>query len=443
DIGEVQRTPIRNVPTQMSEPSDCGQPETVLPRRGPPPKPPDLGDSKNGKGHQKTEANLHVVISEDEKNLEKVRAKQIKGNSHIPVQWTEGELLYLPCGLDSLLIVIGDVKVLDVLRMSTYVIAKCQYKDVKALELLQMLIYAIAKWAFTCEYAWHPLFPPLQVGNSNLIRIDCWIKQHNNRVILSTCDTIQPGAIKQLWALANIFRRYVLKKGYAKDLAVVAKEAFQQAFHNGLDVVLVDIADRRHDYEPLMHALLRYEYFICDNMLESNSSPKGMDKIVYQPMLVKKLITPTMDKETPHDILIIDKYNEPSYVKRLKLKMMTSVANESNTCEMMTKLCEYAINVDISIARESIWVVVKMPLPAGLNEVWRMDDENDETMDIRRNEQREVEVLVKGRRLHTFKNSWEPVTKVHREFSGFLLEDKESFERGGNDRIGEVYVRKG
>ncbi|MCI79120.1 hypothetical protein A2U01_0100391, partial [Trifolium medium] len=45
-------------------------------------------------------------------------------------------------------------------------------------------------------------------------------------------------------------------------------------------------------------------------------------------MLVKKLMTPTMDKETPHDILIIDKYNEPSYVKRLKLKMMTAVANE-------------------------------------------------------------------------------------------------------------------
>ncbi|MCI21250.1 hypothetical protein A2U01_0042416, partial [Trifolium medium] len=74
EIREVQRTPIQNILTQMSQLSDCGQQETVLPLRGPPPKPPDLGDSENGKRHQKTE--LHVVISEDEKNLEKVRAKQ-------------------------------------------------------------------------------------------------------------------------------------------------------------------------------------------------------------------------------------------------------------------------------------------------------------------------------------------------------------------------------
>ncbi|PNX64014.1 hypothetical protein L195_g053800, partial [Trifolium pratense] len=66
DIGEVQTTPIQNVPTQMSEPLDCGQPETVLPRRCPPPKPPDLGDSENGKGHQETEANLLVSIGKME-----------------------------------------------------------------------------------------------------------------------------------------------------------------------------------------------------------------------------------------------------------------------------------------------------------------------------------------------------------------------------------------
>ncbi|CAJ2628802.1 unnamed protein product [Trifolium pratense] len=66
DIGEVQTTPIQNVPTQMSEPLDCGQPETVLPRRCPPPKPPDLGDSENGKGHQETEANLRVSIGKME-----------------------------------------------------------------------------------------------------------------------------------------------------------------------------------------------------------------------------------------------------------------------------------------------------------------------------------------------------------------------------------------
>ncbi|XP_062076976.1 beta-adaptin-like protein A [Humulus lupulus] len=55
-------------------------------------------------------------------------------------------------------------------------------------------------------------------------------------------------------------------------------------------------------------------------------------------------------------------YNEPSYVKKLKLDMLTAVANESNTYEIVTELCEYAANVDIPIARESIRAVGKIAL---------------------------------------------------------------------------------
>ncbi|KAK6249096.1 hypothetical protein QUC31_020661 [Theobroma cacao] len=55
-------------------------------------------------------------------------------------------------------------------------------------------------------------------------------------------------------------------------------------------------------------------------------------------------------------------YNEPYYVKRLKLEMLTAVANESNTYEIVTELCEYAANVDIPIARESIRAVGKIAL---------------------------------------------------------------------------------
>ncbi|KAB2074988.1 hypothetical protein ES319_A07G188600v1 [Gossypium barbadense] len=55
-------------------------------------------------------------------------------------------------------------------------------------------------------------------------------------------------------------------------------------------------------------------------------------------------------------------YNEPPYVKRLKLEMLTAVANESNSYEIVTELCEYAANVDIPIARESIRAVGKIAL---------------------------------------------------------------------------------
>ncbi|KAG9142077.1 hypothetical protein Leryth_016296 [Lithospermum erythrorhizon] len=42
--------------------------------------------------------------------------------------------------------------------------------------------------------------------------------------------------------------------------------------------------------------------------------------------------------------------------------MLTAVANESNTYEIVSELCEYAANVDISIARESIRAVGKIAL---------------------------------------------------------------------------------
>ncbi|KAF9615369.1 hypothetical protein IFM89_023020 [Coptis chinensis] len=55
-------------------------------------------------------------------------------------------------------------------------------------------------------------------------------------------------------------------------------------------------------------------------------------------------------------------YNEPSYVKKLKLDMLTAVADESNTYEIVTELCEYVANVDVPIARESVRAVGKIAL---------------------------------------------------------------------------------
>ncbi|CAM6096190.1 unnamed protein product [Calypogeia fissa] len=56
------------------------------------------------------------------------------------------------------------------------------------------------------------------------------------------------------------------------------------------------------------------------------------------------------------------RYSDPSYVKKLKLEMLTAVANETNTYEIVTELSEYAANVDIAIARESIRAVGKIAL---------------------------------------------------------------------------------
>lgn len=56
------------------------------------------------------------------------------------------------------------------------------------------------------------------------------------------------------------------------------------------------------------------------------------------------------------------RYSDPTYVKKLKLEMLTAVANEDNTFEIVTELSEYAANVDVAIARESIRAVGKIAL---------------------------------------------------------------------------------
>ncbi|XP_078431781.1 adaptin family protein [Wolffia australiana] len=55
-------------------------------------------------------------------------------------------------------------------------------------------------------------------------------------------------------------------------------------------------------------------------------------------------------------------YSDPSYVKKLKLEMLTAIANENNTYEIVTELFEYAANVDVAIAREAIRAVGKIAL---------------------------------------------------------------------------------
>ncbi|CAI5470132.1 unnamed protein product [Closterium sp. Yama58-4] len=56
------------------------------------------------------------------------------------------------------------------------------------------------------------------------------------------------------------------------------------------------------------------------------------------------------------------KVRDPPYVKRLKLQMLTAIANDSNTYDIVTELTEYAADVDVSIAREAIRAVGQIAL---------------------------------------------------------------------------------
>ncbi|KAG6627984.1 hypothetical protein I3843_15G145200 [Carya illinoinensis] len=99
------------------------------------------------------------------------------------------------------------------------------------------------------------------VGKStNLAKVAYWLLQHQVSVMMAACDTFRSGAVEQLRTHARRLQIPIFEKGYEKDPAIVAKEAIQEATHNGSDVVLVDTAGRMQDNEPLMRALSKLIY---------------------------------------------------------------------------------------------------------------------------------------------------------------------------------------
>ncbi|KAG6673390.1 hypothetical protein I3842_16G109600, partial [Carya illinoinensis] len=117
--------------------------------------------------------------------------------------------------------------------------------------------------------------------STNLAKVAYWILQHEINVMMAACDTFRFGAVEQLQThalrlqighlilqpitkLFSFFTRRgfisIFEKGYEKDPAILAKEAVQEATHNGSDVVLVDTASQMQDNEPLMRALSKLIY---------------------------------------------------------------------------------------------------------------------------------------------------------------------------------------
>jgi hypothetical protein len=75
-----------------------------------------------------------------------------------------------------------------------------------------------------------------------------------------------------------------------------------------------------------------------------------------------KFLSPSIWVQLMSSLCVLKHSAEPSDVNRAKLEVQTALANERNTCETVTKLCEYVAKVDIPIAREVIRVIGKMAL---------------------------------------------------------------------------------
>lgn len=59
------------------------------------------------------------------------------------------------------------------------------------------------------------------------------------------------------------------------------------------------------------------------------------------------------------------KYDEPSYIKNIKLEILGQIASECNIQEIVNELCEYVTDVNAEIAKRSIQcfgtIIVRLP----------------------------------------------------------------------------------
>jgi len=59
------------------------------------------------------------------------------------------------------------------------------------------------------------------------------------------------------------------------------------------------------------------------------------------------------------------KYDEPSYIKNIKLEILGHIACENNIQEIVNELCEYVTDVNAEIAKRSIrcfgMIIVRLP----------------------------------------------------------------------------------
>ncbi len=54
--------------------------------------------------------------------------------------------------------------------------------------------------------------------------------------------------------------------------------------------------------------------------------------------------------------------NDPSYIKDLKLQLLSAVADDGNAYEIVTELTEYVTDIDEHLAREAVRAVGRIAL---------------------------------------------------------------------------------
>jgi len=90
---------------------------------------------------------------------------------------------------------------------------------------------------------------------TTLAKIAHYLKQHNKKVVLASCDTFRAAAADQLKVWADRLEVDLIQQGMGADPAAVAFDAIKAAQSRKADYLLCDTAGRLHNKAPLMEEL--------------------------------------------------------------------------------------------------------------------------------------------------------------------------------------------
>jgi hypothetical protein len=411
DLSKVN-LPATTLPQRVplpSKPPDAVRVVALLPPPQPP-DPPDTG-SQGVTPPQSPAANflpggdqVRLITIDREKVPERVRVKEesngkLSNTSVIHVFSLSGELIA------SLNLIMGHIEKKFTIWAEEIMREKAQFSKVEFWKLVQeqsdagtilsdagmslvvkpvysKLFYNVFKCVSNDMVAHPARMDTMTIQETNEERLNLVMDpQQSWKLIRKTNEDFDYSRGNTTPVLGHIKENFIIQESLGKDKSIQVD--YEKVRNYKKDVVIkYFLSDDRYELFPSLEDIgctLRHQPIIVKKFITPTMRSKNRKKDIAPPFAFLRTFFSMKDavngfimlldfmEETSLDILIIDWYNELSYVQRLKFEMLTAVANESNTYEMVTTMCGYAANVDIPIAKESIQVVGKMALQ--LNDV--------------------------------------------------------------------------
>ncbi|XP_047171508.1 uncharacterized protein LOC124839662 [Vigna umbellata] len=202
------------------------------------------------------------------------------------------------------------------------------------------------------------------------------------------------------------------------------------------------MADRNHMLDELKEHLVQAQNRMCK---QANKHRREVEfevgDVVYlkiQPYKLKSLAKKVNQKLSPRyyrPYEIVEKFSPAAY--KLQLPLGSKVHPFFHV---------FALKKSIAA------IITSQPLPLFLVDDWELKVQPAEALAVRRNQQGDLEIVIRWKDLPNFENSWEALSIIKEHFPDFHLEDKVYLVEGSvarnleivrpKPKISKVYVRQ-